>query len=91
MSLHADCEKKILALGESESIRRGLLDMFQAVAKDTEIQRLPSGTCIIPFYDAESGLQPGDYAAEMHLVVRQVESVNPDGDDNTHPSARLEE
>lgn len=86
MSLHPDVEKKIMALGESESLRRGFLDIFRATAKDAEIQNLPSGTLMIPFYDAESGLQPGDWAAELHLVVRQVESINEDGDPNSHPA-----
>lgn len=80
MSLHPDCEKKILSLGEGESVRRGMLDIFKATVNDVVIQGLPNGTCVVPFYNEESGLKPGDWAAELHFVVRQVESVNEDPD-----------
>lgn len=76
MSLHPSCEEKILALGSGQQINRGFLDLFKAVVNDAEAQGLPSGTLVIPYYDENSNLQPDDWAAELHFVVRKVESVN---------------
>jgi hypothetical protein len=81
MSLHPDVEKKILGLGSGEAVNRGFLDLFKAVVNDCIQQNLPNGTCIMPFYDEDSGLEPGDWAAEIHFVVRQVESVNDSSSD----------
>jgi hypothetical protein len=91
MSLHPECERQVMALGGNDSIKRGLLDIFKATVQDTIIQGLPNGTCVIPFYDKDSDLKPGDWAAELHCVVRQVESVNEDGDPNVHPQANPED
>lgn len=92
MLLHPDCEQKVLSIGEGESLRRGFLDIFRATINDCLQQDLPSGTLIIPFYDGDSNLKPGDWAAELHLVVRQVESVDEtdNADPNVHPAAHPE-
>lgn len=76
MSIHPDCEAKINAFGGNESIKRGLLDLFKAVSNDAIQSGLPSGTLVMCFYDEDSNLQPGDWAAELHIVARKVESVN---------------
>jgi len=81
--IHPDCIQKVLNLGGNESVKQGLVDLFRAAANDAESQDLPSGTIVIPFYDESSKLQPGDWAAELHCVVRKVESV--DETDQTGP------
>lgn len=72
MSLNPDCEKKVLAMGSGEAINRGFLDIFKAVA--VEIGDLPSGTLVVPFYDEHSGIKTGDFVAELHFVVRRVDT-----------------
>ena len=75
MPLPKDVEDKTLALGQGEAVNRGFLDIFRAMANEGDIDGSPAKTMILPMYDAQSGLQPGDWAAELHLVVRKVESV----------------
>lgn len=85
------CQDKIWTLGDNESVRRGFIDLFNALSNDAEIQGLPSATLILPFYDETSGLQPGDWAPEIHLVLRRVESVdtNIQEDDDEEPADEI--
>lgn len=73
--LPADVEKKTLALGRGEAVNRGFLDIFRAMANEGNIDGSPAKTIILPMYDKDSGLKPGDWAAEIHFVIRKVESV----------------
>ena len=75
MILPSDCEQKVLALGKGEAVNRGFLDIFRAMANEANIDGSPSKTMILPMYDASSGLQPGDWAPELHFVIRKVESI----------------
>jgi hypothetical protein len=52
---------------------QGFVDMFEAVANDAQAQNLPSGTLAVPMYDENSGLKKGDWACELHFVVRKVD------------------
>lgn len=70
-----DVTKKIMALGRGEAINRGFLDLFRAIANEANIDGSPAKTMILPMYDRDSGLKPGDWAAEIHFVIRKVESV----------------
>jgi hypothetical protein len=82
--LHSDCISKILGLCQGESVRDNFLSLFEAVQNDAEQQFLPHSTLAYPFYDEDSDLKPGDWVAELHFVVRQVEAVDgPDPDDDT--------
>ena len=87
MSIHPDCEKKILEFGGNDSIRQGILDLVKAVANDAINTESPSGTFVMCMYDEGSNLQPGDWAAELHIVARQVgstdETETTDGDQQT--------
>lgn len=69
----ADCEKKIREMAKADYITQGFVDLFTAVANDSRLKENPSGTLIVPMYDESSGLQVGDYACELHFVVRRVE------------------
>ena len=70
------CADKIMALGDNDSLRQGFRDIFIAVSNDAEAQDLPSATLVIPLYDEACNLQPGDWAPEIHLVVRKVDHVD---------------
>lgn len=74
MRLAPDCVKKIEGLGDNESIRRGFRGMFEALANEATSQKLPASTMVMVLYDENSNIQPGEYAAELHLVVRKVEA-----------------
>ena len=76
MSLHPSCEDRIMKLGNNESIKKGFVDLFRAVSNEAVLKKVPSATFVQLLYDEDSNLQPGDWAAELHFVVRQVESVN---------------
>ena len=47
------------------------LELFAAIAADAEMRNLPSATCIATIYE-EGDLSPGDWAPELHFVVRKV-------------------
>ena len=66
----ADCEKKILGIADRP--QQGFLDMFRAIEREAALKDLPASTFVFPMYDENSGLQPGEYAAEIHFVVRKV-------------------
>lgn len=74
--IHHQCQERIMKMGDDATIRRGLVDMFNAASKDAQEKDLPSATLVVPYYDDQCNLQPGDWAAELHLVVRKV--VSPD-------------
>lgn len=78
MPLPADVERKVMALGRGEAVNRGFLDIYKAMANEANIDGSPAKTMILPMYDSASGLKPGDWAAELHFVIRKVESVEPE-------------
>lgn len=71
--IHQDCADRIMAFGDNESIRRGLIDMFNAISNEADMKEVPSSTLVINFYDEQCNLKSGDWAAELMLVVRKVE------------------
>lgn len=75
MPLPTDVEQKIMNLGRGEAINRGFLDIFNAMVNESDIDLSPSKTMVLPLYDASSNLQSGDWAAELHFVVRKVGHV----------------
>lgn len=64
------CKQIIMKFGDNESIRRGLIDLFNAASNEAQTKGLPASTLVIPFYD--NNLKPGDWAPELHIVVRKV-------------------
>lgn len=73
--LKPDVEDKVMGLGKGEAVNRGFLDVFRAMANEANFDGAPSKTMILPMYDDSSALQPGDWAPEIHLVIRKVEAV----------------
>lgn len=67
------CKDKIRAMSQQDNIREGFVELFTAVSNDADICNLPAGTLVIPMYDEDDNLQPGDWAPELHFVVRRVE------------------
>lgn len=61
----------------SEKIRNlrispdGLLEFYENIAADAEVQNLPASTLVIPLFE-EGDLSPDEWAPELHLVVRKV-------------------
>jgi len=77
------CVDKIMALGDNESLRQGFRDIFIAVSNDAETQDLPSATLVVPLYDEACNLQPGDWAPEIHLVIRKIDHVEAEDADSS--------
>lgn len=71
--LPKDCELKIRALAAAPQIETAFVELFTAVINDAKIRNLSAGTLVVPMYDENSGFHSGDYAAELHFVVRKVE------------------
>lgn len=89
--LHSDCVKKILALGEGEAVNIGFLSLFEAVVNDSDIQELPSGTLVLPFYDEDTNFQPGEWAAELHFVARKMGEIDETKDSDPGGDSASEE
>ena len=72
---------KVLALKVNP---QAYVELFEAIAADAAMRDIPSATCIVPIY-AEGDLQVGDFAPELHFVVRRVsdpeENENPPSDE----------
>ena len=66
-----DCQDKLMQFGNNIS-GLSLVDLFKAVTNEAILNNLPASTLVITMYDDNSALHPGDYAAELHLVVRKV-------------------
>lgn len=73
MKLADGCVRKIENLGNKESIRRGFRSLFEAITQEALAHHLPASTMVMLLYDEEDQLQSGEYAAELHFVVRKVE------------------
>lgn len=76
MSLPVDVENKIMNLGKGQAVNRGFLDIYKALVNESDMDGAPAKTLVFPFYDRNSKLKPGDWAAELHFVIRKVESVD---------------
>lgn len=76
--IHQDCVDRIMAFGDNESIRRGIVDLANACSNDAEQKNLPSATLAIPFYDEQCSIQPGEWVAELHIVTRKVSDETAD-------------
>lgn len=71
LAIPSDCADKLFQFGENVD-GRSMVDLFNAAANDARMQQLPASTLVITMYDENSAMQPGDYAAELHIVVRKV-------------------
>ena len=89
--IRSECKEIIMGLGDNASIRRGFVELFSAISDDASIRGLPNVTRILPCYDEHSGLQPGDWAPEIHLVLRKVEHVDSDYERETDAETDSEE
>jgi len=57
-----------------------MLELFDAVTADAFIRELPSATCVVLCYE-DGDLEPGEYAAELHFVVRKVAEPEPESEE----------
>jgi hypothetical protein len=82
--IHKDCIERIL---KTQTTPPNLVTLFNRIATEAEKQGLPSATVASLYYDEDCNLQPGDWAAELHLVVRKVadEYENDPDEDEVYP------
>ena len=69
MSFKPDCDSKIEALCQRPKV---LQDILECMEEEMSENGQPSCTLVIPLYDEHSGLESGDLAPEIHMVVRRV-------------------
>ena len=68
MTLTEAIKAKIMGLKVNN---QAYLELFEAIAADAEIRGVPSATLVVTVY-GEGDLSPGDWAPELHFVVRRV-------------------
>ncbi len=79
MSLLNEAVKaKVLALKVSP---QAYLELFEAIAADAAIRSVPSATLIVPIFE-DGDLSPGEWAPELHFVMRQVAEPEPEQESN---------
>jgi hypothetical protein len=76
------CKNFIMNLGTDPEVRVGFINLFDAFSEDPNIQDLPAVSYVLPCYDESCGLQPGDWAPQIHLVLRKVDHEPPTTDDD---------
>ena len=67
------CEAKIRDLARGPNLEQVFIELFEVIIKESKALDNSSGTVVVPMYDEETGLQPGDFAPELHFVARRVE------------------
>ncbi len=70
-----ECANKIMSFGGDKEIRLSFLSMFNHMAEEGDKGNVPASTMILQLYDNDSNLQPGDWAPEIHFVLRKVDRV----------------
>ena len=76
MTLTEAIKAKIMGLKVNN---QAYLELFEAIAADAAMRDVPSATCIVPVYEY-GDLSPGDWAPELHFVVRQVAEPEPESE-----------
>lgn len=62
----------IRGLSKAPDIGASFLEMFETLCADCKQNDLPSSAVIATMYTEDSKLEPGDFAPEIHFVVRRV-------------------
>lgn len=79
------CSASEEKLAELQINPQAVRDWFRALAKEADITSMPSATLISAMYDKDSVFTTGQYAAELHFVVRRV-----DDEENTNVKEEAE-
>lgn len=67
-----ECKQFIMNLGQDQEVRRGFIELFEAFSNEPGAHELPAITYVLPCYDENTEFQPGDWAPEIHLVLRKI-------------------
>jgi hypothetical protein len=67
--IHSDCTDRIL---QTQLTSPNIVGLFNKLSDEAEANGLPAATIVTVFYDQHCALTVGDWAAELHLVVRKV-------------------
>jgi hypothetical protein len=73
--IHEDCRDRILQIQLNPP---NLVGLFNKLSDEAEANGLPAATVAAVFYDENCNLKEGDWAAELHLVVRKVSDERED-------------
>ena len=86
-----ECKLIIMNLGEDKEVRQGFIELFEAFSADPAAQELPAITYVLPCYDENTKFEAGDWAPEIHLVLRKVaDEFTSDGGEQTDQVASEE-
>jgi hypothetical protein len=69
MMIHSDCTNRIM---QTQLNSQNIVGLFNKLSAEAEENGLPAATVVAAFYDEHCTLEVGDWAAELHLVVRKV-------------------
>jgi hypothetical protein len=51
----------------------GMVQLFETLAADAELNEIPVMTLMIPYVADEDEYETGQYVPELHLIVRKVD------------------
>ena len=66
------CPASTRHLRESLDKFQHLPNLFEAIAVDAKKANLEIAPVVIPMWNDQDDLQPGQYVAEIHLIVKKV-------------------
>lgn len=49
----------------------GMVELFETLAADAELNGIPVMTLIVPYIEEDDEYEEGEYVPELHLVVRK--------------------
>lgn len=50
----------------------GMVELFETLAVDAELNEVPVMTLMVPYIDDADEYEKGQYVPELHLVVRKI-------------------
>lgn len=51
----------------------GMVELFETLAADAELNGIPVMTLMVPYIDDSDEYEEGKYVPELHLVVRKID------------------
>lgn len=51
----------------------GMIELFETLAADAELNSIPVMTLMIPYIDDNDEYEKGQYVPELHLIVRKID------------------
>lgn len=66
-------EPSIKRIADGKIGGEGMVQLFETLASDAELNGIPTMTLMIPYIEEDDIYDEGKYVPELHLVVRKID------------------